>query len=97
MAIVENASRPEAVAAWKARLHTMSREGMLAQQICQRGAVHALEHLIVAGPTMENARAMLASLHDGLAAIEEAGRMRGMGLMDYEAPDEAARAQGEGV
>lgn len=43
---------------------------LVAQEITQRGAIHALEHLVEHGFTRENAEAMLKSLRENLVYIE---------------------------
>lgn len=89
MAVIENAATsPEVLASWKASMRTMKREELIAQQLVQRGAEHALSSLREAGVTAENCTAMLTSLREGLIAIHEVANERGIQLVDYAAPAE---------
>lgn len=83
MAVIENLSSPEAVAEWQAKFAGMSSSELMAQQICQRGAEHALVELQKIGVTPENLQAMLDSLRHGLFTLEEAAQARGVILMSY--------------
>ena len=83
MAVIENANSPEAVALWFAKFKTMDRNELLAQQICQRGAEHALEELQKLGVTPENCQAMLDSLRHALITLHEAATARGIDLLSY--------------
>jgi hypothetical protein len=84
MAVIENASSPEAVAAWESSLQTMSPGEVLSQQLVQRGAEHALMQLQELGVTPENCRAMLDSLRHGLVVIHEVAHARGIQLVGYD-------------
>ena len=97
MAVIENAATsPEAVAAWKASMQTMDRAELMAQQLVQRGAEHALASLQEIGVTPSNCAHMITSLREGLFAIHEVASERGIELVDYKAPDDrAARASGQ--
>lgn len=89
MAAIENAATsPEALASWKASMRTMTREEMIAQQLVQRGAEHALASLQAHGVTAANCAGMLTSLREGLIAIHEVANERGIQLMSYGAPTE---------
>lgn len=91
MAVLENAATsPETLAAWKASMHTMTPGELMAQQLVQRGAEHALAALQNFGVTAENCASMLTSTRDGLFAIHEVANARGIQLMSYGAPDEGA-------
>lgn len=91
MAVIENAATsPEAVAEWKASMRTMAREELIAQQLVQRGAEHALASLQEVGVTTENCAAMLTSLREGLFAIHEVAVERGLELVGYGRPNDEA-------
>lgn len=83
MAVIENLSSDQAVADWQAKFASMSAAELLAQQVCQRGAEHALVELQKIGVTPENLQAMLDSLRHGLITLEEAAHARGVILMSY--------------
>jgi hypothetical protein len=84
MAIIENANTPEAVAAWTASLQGMNRTELMCQQICQRGAEHALAELQKLGVTPDNCQAMLDSLRHALITIHEVAHARGLELLSYD-------------
>lgn len=83
MAVIENASSPEAVAAWEASLRVLTEGELMGQQLCQRGAEHALAELQKIGVTPENCQAMLDSLRHGLIVIHEVAHGRGIELVSY--------------
>lgn len=84
MAVIENAAAsPGALAKWRAAMRTMDRAELLAQQLVQRGAEHALADLQRIGPTPENCAAMLASLREGLMEIHAVANERGIPLVSY--------------
>lgn len=85
--IVNLATAP---AAFAELLRRMTREELLGQQLVQRGALHAVEHLLSIGPNRKNAEAMVSSLFDCLALIEAISRDRGINLIGYEPPDDEA-------
>lgn len=88
MASIENAAAsPEALAEWKASMQTMDRADLIAQQLVQRGAEHALASLQQAGVTPENNASMLATVREGLIAIHEVAHARGIQLLDYSEPN----------
>ena len=97
MAIIENASSPEAVAAWFAKFGSMDRSEMVAQQICQRGAEHVLMTLQEIGVTPENVQDMLDSLRHALITLHEAATARGIELMDYSYDEPAAAEIGKSM
>lgn len=92
MAVIENASSPEAVMEWTGTLKSMSASEMMAQQICQRGAEHALMELQKAGATPERCQAMLDSVRHGLITIHEAATARGIDLLSYSVDEQAPAA-----
>lgn len=85
MAVVENLTSPEAVAEWQARYASMSPTEMMLQQVCQRGAEHALAELQKVGVTPANLQLMLDSTRHALFTLEEAAHKRGILLLDYSA------------
>ena len=89
MAIIENPSSPEAVAAWFEKFKTMSPAELTAQQVCQRGAEHALMELQKLGVTPENCQAMLDSLRHALITIHDAATARGIALLSYSYDEKA--------
>ena len=91
MAIIENASSPEAVDARIESLNKMDRAELIAQQLVQRGAEHVLASLQAAGVTPENCAAMLDSLRHGLIVIHTVAEERGILLPDYSPPDDMLR------
>ncbi|WP_428146010.1 hypothetical protein [Delftia acidovorans] len=97
MAVIENAAAsPTALAAWRKSLQSMDRSELMAQQLVQRGAEHALQELQRLGVTPEHCAAMLASSREGLMLIHEVAASRGIALMGYQDPDAAqAAAKGE--
>lgn len=91
MAVIENAATsPEAIAEWKAAMQTMDRGELMAQQLVQRGAEHALATLLEIGVTTSNCASMLNSLREGLFAIHEVAQARGIELVSYIDQDVAA-------
>lgn len=89
MAVIENAATSlEAIAAWKASMQTMTRAELMAQQLVQRGAEHALAALQGFGVTAENCASMLSSTREGLFAIHEVANARGIDLVSYRSPGE---------
>ena len=67
-------------------LRAMDGSELLAQQICQYGAIHALEHLLAKGASRENAESMLADLQYSIGVIEEAAEEKGVALNFEEEP-----------
>lgn len=51
---------------------------LMAQQLVQHGAIHAIEFLLRAGVTLENANGMKQSLRANLSVIEETAREKGV-------------------
>jgi hypothetical protein len=86
MAVIENMAGPAALKKWREAMTLMSREELLAQQLVQRGAEHALQHLVDVGATAEAARDMLASIRSGLVMIHEVAAERHIDLLGYQAP-----------
>jgi len=87
MAVIENAAAsPEALAEWRASMRGMDRAELVAQQLVQRGAEHAIAALQRLGPTTENCAAMLASIREALIEVHAAANERGIPLLDYAAP-----------
>lgn len=98
MAIIENAATsPEAIAAWKASMQTMTRAELMAQQLVQRGAEHALAALQGFGVTAENCASMLTSTREGLFAIHEVANARGIELVSYQGPPEDSGSSERGA
>lgn len=88
MAVIENAAAsPAALNAWRKSMQTMDRSELMAQQMVQRGAEHALQELQRLGVTPDNCAAMLVSLREGLMLIHEVAAARGIVLMGYQDPD----------
>jgi hypothetical protein len=91
MAVIENAgASPEALAAWRASMRRMDRAELIAQQLVQRGAEHALAELQKVGATQDNCTAMLASIREALIEVHAAASERGIPLVDYSAPGSTA-------
>ena len=61
----------------RATLEPMDEPELMAQQIVQRGAMHALETLVEIGCTEQNAQDMLASLRSNMLVIEAVARDKG--------------------
>lgn len=90
MAVIENAAAsPEALAAWREDMQSMTRSELIAQQLVQRGAEHALATLQTEGVTPENCAAMLATAREALMLTHEVAAARGIQLMGYQDPDAA--------
>lgn len=70
-------------------LEEMDRACLIAQQLVQRGAIHAIDALIAAGVTAENAVAMKESLANYLMVIHEVANRKGIILIDYQSPENA--------
>lgn len=98
MAVIENAAAsPAALAAWRESLQSMGRTELMAQQLVQRGAEHALKELQRIGVTPEHCAAMLTSSREGLMLIHKVAAARGIVLVGYQDPDAAqAAAKGAG-
>lgn len=60
-----------------ALLKGLDEPSLMAQQIVQRGAMHALQALLERGCTEDLARAMLASLAANMQVIEAIARSKG--------------------
>ena len=84
MAVIENMAGPEALAEWRQAMTQMSQGELMAQQMVQRGAEHALSHLISIGATPEAAEQMLASVRSGLLVIHEVAHARHIDLIGYQ-------------
>ncbi len=97
MAVIENAGAPDAVVRWEAAMRQMTAAELLAQQVCQRGAEHALAELQKLGATPENCQAMLDSLRHALISIHEIANERGIRLLSYIDEDEASGDPGGGA
>lgn len=52
-------------------IRKLSGPALIAQQICQHGAAHALEHLLRSGVTEHNVRSMLRNINEAMQVIEE--------------------------
>jgi hypothetical protein len=72
MAHIENETRP-----LRAVLEPMDEPELLAQQIVQQGATHALETLVAHGCTEQAAQDMLASLRSNMLVIEAVAQDKG--------------------
>ena len=86
MAVIENAASPEAFAQWRRDMQAMAVPELIAQQLVQRGAEHALDQLLKIGASDATAKAMLDSVRCGLMTIEEVAHERGVDLVGYQAP-----------
>lgn len=84
MAVIENMATAEAQAEWRVAMETMSHGELMAQQLVQRGAEHALAWLVGEGATPERAASMLASVRSGLVVIHEVAHKRGIDLIGYQ-------------
>lgn len=80
MAIIE---RMRDMAAYGAELEACEPGALLAQQICQRGAIDAIEALQELGATPANAAALLTSLRSALHTLHEVAHRRGVELWSY--------------
>jgi hypothetical protein len=90
MAVVENAAAsPEALARWRASMRSMDHAELMAQQLVQRGAEHALAELQKIGATPENCAAMLTRIREALFEVHAVATERGIPLVDYSAPKTA--------
>ncbi|MDP9992031.1 hypothetical protein J2W28_001059 [Variovorax boronicumulans] len=99
MAVIENAAAsPEALAKWRASMRNMDRAELLAQQLVQRGAEHALAELQKLGATAAHCAAMLASVREALIEVHTVAAARGIDLVGYSAPgpEDTPRETGEG-
>lgn len=76
MATIENSGRVSP-ADFRREIGSMPDEQLLAQNLVQQGAVHAVSWLMANGCTEENATAMLASLRTNAQLIREEARRRG--------------------
>jgi hypothetical protein len=65
----------------RATLEPMDEPELMAQQIVQQGAVHALETLLTHGCTEQVAQDMLASLRSNMLVIEAVARDKGYTLL----------------
>jgi hypothetical protein len=63
--------------ALKTHLKGLDEAGLLAQDLVQQGAIHAIGHLLKTGVTEANAQAMLASLRENARLVREEARSRG--------------------
>lgn len=84
MAVIE---RIGSMAEWDEKLRKLDRGSLIGQQMCQRGAIDALEFLVEFGATPKAAQQMLDSLRDGLMRIHQVAIERGIVLVGYEDPD----------
>lgn len=75
MATIENAQSQEA---FVDELANLSDNELLAQEIVQKGAIHALDYLLRAGCTEKNCREMLRSAKSNAEIISEQARQRGL-------------------
>jgi hypothetical protein len=73
----------------------MDRAELIAQQLVQRGAEHALAELQRLGVTAENCAAMLISIREGLIEVHAAAAERGIHLLDYSSPGTAGASREE--
>jgi hypothetical protein len=62
---------------FKAEIHSMPDSQLIAQDLVQQGAVHAISFLLNYGCTEENAADMLASLRENARLIREEAARRG--------------------
>lgn len=76
MATIENEGRVSP-AAFRAQIGDMPDEVLLAQNLVQQGAVHAVSWLLANGCTEDTAADMLASLRENARLIREEARRRG--------------------
>lgn len=71
----------------RAALHGMEEPELLAQQIIQQGAMHALETLLAHGCTEQVAQDMLASLRSNMLVIEAVAKENGFTRLFAETDD----------
>jgi len=83
VATIDVLNTAEAWSAWTKEMRGMSSAELIAQQLVQRGAEHALAELMKAGATPERCEAMLASVRNGLHEIHVAAHERGITLVSY--------------
>ncbi len=86
--ILNLAEIPGGVEAARKELDQMDRATLMAQQLCQRGAINAVEFLISRGAGMEVAQQMKESLAAWLMTIHEVANARGIELISYQAPED---------
>lgn len=92
MAVIENAcASPQALAAWRTSMRQMDQAELMAQQLVQRGAEHALAELQKVGATPKNCAAMLISIREALIEIHAAANERGIQLVSYSDSVEGAQ------
>jgi hypothetical protein len=87
MAHIENAKM--SITEFRTQLANMPKSEILAQQLVQKGAIHALEHLLREGCTEALCRKMLASAKQLGACIDDENRKRGLPLVQTETQEEA--------
>jgi hypothetical protein len=71
----------------RATLDVMDESELMAQQIVQQGATHALETLVAHGCTEQTAQDMLASLRSNMLVIEAVARDKGFTRLFAETDD----------
>ena len=76
MATIEEMSS-EGMRAYAEQLQAMPDEQLIAQELVQQGAVHALSHLLKLGCTEATVQAMLASLRENAQRIRDEASRRG--------------------
>lgn len=86
MAIIENA---ESLEGFKAALKQMNEGELLAQELVQQGAIHALQQLLLNGCTAELCAEMISSAMQLGEHVKEECRARNMPTVDI-----ACEAQG---
>lgn len=59
-------------------LRTMDDSQLVAQQLIQQGAVHAVAWLLRHGPNEQTATSMLASLRENMGLVREEANRRGL-------------------
>lgn len=82
MAVIVN--EPQTPEEFAAMLRAMDESALTAQQLCQRGALHAIETLIAQGCTPAMAEEMRQSLAGCLMQIHEVANERGIQLVSYQ-------------
>lgn len=70
-------------------LMAMDHPELIAQQITQQGAMHALETLLTHGCTVQTANGMLASLRSNMQMIEAVTRDKGFTPLFADRPNDA--------
>src|SRR5690606_20318286 len=87
MATLENLPTHEA---FREELANLSDYELMAQEIVQKGAIHALDYLLREGCTEKNCRDMLRSARSNAETISELVRLRNLPVVDFVEHEQSA-------